>query len=71
MLAVRRLITSKGDLLKDELINEDEQTTCHLLFPDFEAASKRVKPTAKREGFSTIPDTNWADVGKLINSAKT
>jgi len=26
---------------------------------DFEKASKRVKPSAQREGFSTVPNTTW------------
>ncbi|KAF8823003.1 putative transitional endoplasmic reticulum ATPase [Cardiosporidium cionae] len=32
---------------------------------DFEKAVKRVQPSAKREGFSTIPDVCWEDVGAL------
>lgn len=32
---------------------------------DFRAASKRVQPSAQREGFSTVPSTSWADVGAL------
>jgi len=26
---------------------------------DFQKASKIVKPSAQREGFSTVPKTNW------------
>jgi len=32
---------------------------------DFRAASKRVQPSAQREGFSTVPSTTWNDVGAL------
>ena len=32
---------------------------------DFEAAVKVVQPSAKREGFTTIPDVTWEDVGAL------
>ena len=32
---------------------------------DFQKASKIVKPSAQREGFSTVPNTTWADVGAL------
>lgn len=32
---------------------------------DFTVASKRVQPSALREGFATIPDVTWADVGAL------
>jgi ribosome biogenesis ATPase len=32
---------------------------------DFQKASKLVKPSAQREGFSTVPNTTWQDVGAL------
>ena len=37
----------------------------YILVTDFEEASKRVKPSAQREGFSTVPNTSWNDVGAL------
>ena len=33
---------------------------------DFQKASKHVKPSAQREGFSTVPNTSWKDVGALV-----
>ena len=32
---------------------------------DFFAALPKIQPSSKREGFATIPDTTWADVGAL------
>lgn len=32
---------------------------------DFEAAVEKVQPAVRREGFTTTPDTTWADVGSL------
>ncbi|GLG99713.1 Transitional endoplasmic reticulum ATPase TER94 [Gryllus bimaculatus] len=32
---------------------------------DFEVALKHVQPSAKREGFATVPDISWDDVGAL------
>lgn len=32
---------------------------------DFNEALKIVQPSSKREGFSTIPDTTWEDIGGL------
>ncbi|CAE7748913.1 unnamed protein product [Symbiodinium pilosum] len=32
---------------------------------DFSAALTRVQPSARREGFTTIPDVKWEDVGAL------
>jgi SpoVK/Ycf46/Vps4 family AAA+-type ATPase len=28
---------------------------------------KRVQPSSKREGFATVPDVSWSDVGALEN----
>ncbi|XP_023289687.1 nuclear valosin-containing protein-like [Orussus abietinus] len=32
---------------------------------DFEAALRVVQPSAKREGFATVPDVTWDDIGSL------
>jgi ribosome biogenesis ATPase len=32
---------------------------------DFEVALTKVQPTATREGFATVPNVTWADVGSL------
>lgn len=32
---------------------------------DFEIALRVVQPSAKREGFATVPDVTWDDVGSL------
>ena len=32
---------------------------------DFFAALPKIQPSSKREGFATIPDTTWADIGAL------
>jgi len=33
--------------------------------PDFMLALKQVQPSSKREGFATVPDVTWADIGAL------
>ncbi|KAG8528121.1 uncharacterized protein KY384_007037 [Bacidia gigantensis] len=35
---------------------------------DFLIALPTIQPSAKREGFATIPDTTWADIGALRNA---
>jgi len=35
---------------------------------DFVQAIKKVQPSAKREGFATIPNVSWSDVGALKNT---
>ena len=34
---------------------------------DFQAALKKVQPSAMREGFTTIPDVSWENVGALAS----
>jgi ribosome biogenesis ATPase len=36
-----------------------------ITYSDFLTAVPKVQPSAKREGFATIPDTTWAHVGAL------
>lgn len=44
----------------------DTKDLC-VIQQDFETAISRVQPSAKREGFATIPDVTWAEVGALTN----
>lgn len=32
---------------------------------DFRESLARVQPSAKREGFATVPDVTWDDIGAL------
>lgn len=34
---------------------------------DFKQALSSVQPSAKREGFATVPDVTWDDVGSLVD----
>lgn len=36
-----------------------------ITMTDFEAAIPKVQPSSKREGFATIPDVTWDDIGAL------
>jgi SpoVK/Ycf46/Vps4 family AAA+-type ATPase len=38
-----------------------------ISFDDFQSALVHVQPSAKREGFATVPDVSWEDVGALDN----
>jgi ribosome biogenesis ATPase len=46
--------------LSDQQLNE-----LHVELDDFKQALKCVQPSAKREGFATVPDVTWDDVGSL------
>ncbi|XP_062066433.1 nuclear valosin-containing protein-like isoform X3 [Lepus europaeus] len=54
------------ELLRDHtpLSDEQMQGLC-IELNDFTAALSSVQPSAKREGFVTVPSVTWADVGAL------
>jgi len=39
--------------------------TVSITMDDFLTALPKIQPSSKREGFATIPDTTWADIGAL------
>lgn len=43
----------------------DETQTVLVSNADFFTALPKIQPSSKREGFATIPDTTWADIGAL------
>uniref|UniRef100_A0A8C6WL10 Nuclear VCP like n=1 Tax=Neogobius melanostomus TaxID=47308 RepID=A0A8C6WL10_9GOBI len=64
--------TSQGELwhllqlLKNsELLSEDELSGLSILMSDFKSSLSSVQPSAKREGFATVPDVTWDDIGAL------
>ncbi|XP_051937001.1 nuclear valosin-containing protein-like isoform X2 [Hippocampus zosterae] len=53
-------------LLKNtNTLPEHELTSLYLIMSDFETSLSNVQPSAKREGFATVPDVTWDDVGAL------
>ncbi|KAF5780060.1 putative AAA+ ATPase domain, ATPase, AAA-type, core [Helianthus annuus] len=72
-IAMQRIFERKLELSKD---NEDwwrktyswtpeEIANCSYTMSDFEAAAKQVQPCLTREGFSSVPNVTWDDVGGL------
>ncbi|TRY91627.1 hypothetical protein DNTS_021770 [Danionella cerebrum] len=54
-------------LLKSgEAVSEERLSSLLILHLDFTSALTRVQPSAKREGFATVPDVSWSDVGALL-----
>lgn len=41
-----------------------------ITMSDFEKALEHIQPSAKREGFATIPETTWANIGALESVRK-
>jgi ribosome biogenesis ATPase len=46
-------------------LQADQLSSLTFVPDDFVAALKVVQPSAKREGFATMPDVTWADIGAL------
>ncbi|XP_076679935.1 nuclear valosin-containing protein-like smid [Andrena cerasifolii] len=52
-------------LRNDPLLPTERLTNLCIEHSDFEAALRVTQPSAKREGFVTVPDVTWEDVGSL------
>lgn len=52
-------------LHNDSPLTQTELDDLHITMQDFAHALKCVQPSAKREGFATVPDVTWDDVGSL------
>lgn len=48
-------------------LTEAQLSPLNIQYPDFIQALKHVQPSSKREGFATIPDVSWADIGALYH----
>jgi len=58
--SIAHFLSSHPEPLTDAQLNP----LC-ITFSDFTLALKEVQPSSKREGFATIPDVTWADIGAL------
>nr|CCC52674.1 putative vesicular transport protein (CDC48 homologue) [Trypanosoma vivax Y486] len=65
ILAIRRKYNELEamELLDDP--NTEELASFSVTFDEMREATKRVQPSAMREGFTTIPNVTWSDVGAL------
>ncbi|XP_010939645.1 cell division control protein 48 homolog C [Elaeis guineensis] len=76
-LAMKRIIDRRKSQLSSELKSKntedwwrqpwapEEMESLSITMADFEEAAKLVQPSSRREGFSSIPNVNWEDVGGL------
>ena len=48
-----------------EPLNDEQLAQLSIKYEDFLKALPTIQPTAKREGFATVPDVTWANVGAL------
>lgn len=56
-----------GWLHNDAPLSNTELNNLSITMEDFGNALKCVQPSAKREGFATVPDVTWNDVGSLTD----
>ncbi|KAM9980264.1 hypothetical protein ACTFIZ_006532 [Dictyostelium cf. discoideum] len=52
-------------LISKEPLEPEKLDSLYIEMIDFKKALKKVVPAAKREGFATIPNVTWDDVGAL------
>jgi len=52
-------------LRSDSCIPIEEVSDIQIELYDFEQALKKVVPSSKREGFVTVPNVTWDDIGSL------
>ncbi|XP_028279425.1 nuclear valosin-containing protein-like [Parambassis ranga] len=52
-------------LKSDQTLAENDLAGLSILMSDFQSSLATVQPSAKREGFATVPDVTWEDVGAL------
>ncbi|KAJ0732960.1 putative AAA+ ATPase domain, ATPase, AAA-type, core, AAA ATPase, AAA+ lid domain-containing protein [Helianthus annuus] len=74
-LAIRRVFYKRKLELPTESIQNknwlkkawthEEHASYRITTSDFEAAAKLVQPSSKREGFTSIPNVKWEDIGGL------
>ncbi|TKR71700.1 hypothetical protein L596_019257 [Steinernema carpocapsae] len=52
-------------LNSDEILDSEKVENLFVTLADFERALTIVSPSAKREGFATVPDVTWDEIGAL------
>ncbi|KAJ1915691.1 Ribosome biogenesis ATPase rix7 [Tieghemiomyces parasiticus] len=78
-LALARLASSASQSETDQLssiahflrthpepLTEEELAPLAISAADFDEALGKVQPSSKREGFATVPDVTWEDIGALM-----
>lgn len=59
----RKLVSE--ELAQKPKISDEQLSRLSVEMRDFEQALKKVQPSSKREGFVTVPNTTWNDIGAL------
>lgn len=61
--------TQVSNYLRENLqpFTEQQLSPLSINMEDFQQAIKRVQPSSKREGFATVPNVSWEDIGALTD----
>lgn len=65
IVAIRRKHTELEGANELDNPNSEKLVDFSVRFDELKAATKRVQPSAMREGFTTIPNVTWDDIGAL------
>jgi ribosome biogenesis ATPase len=65
VVAIRRKYRQLNEAGELNNVASDLLLDFSVSFEELKKATKRVQPSAMREGFTTIPNVTWADVGAL------
>ncbi|VVC27683.1 Hypothetical protein CINCED_3A019856 [Cinara cedri] len=62
----RNTVKDSLNLLRaDNIIAKEDLSEIYIELSDFNEALKKVVPSSKREGFVTVPNVTWDDIGSL------
>ena len=61
----RNAATPAEDLTQVTPLTDEEMNPLYVTMEDFLQAIPQVQPSSKREGFATVPDVSWDDIGAL------
>uniref|UniRef100_A0A0N5BXR5 AAA domain-containing protein n=1 Tax=Strongyloides papillosus TaxID=174720 RepID=A0A0N5BXR5_STREA len=81
MISIRRFLRDNFNIGRDDetlsmktqhvlemmnyTLNEEQVSNFIVEKIDFDEARKKIQPSAIREGFATVPDVSWEDIGAL------
>lgn len=59
--------SSSNDINSIVPLTPEQLNPLYITMEDFLAAIPHVQPSSKREGFATVPDVSWGDIGALAS----
>jgi ribosome biogenesis ATPase len=60
-------VAQDNDIRTRSPLTPEQLAPLYITMDDFLSAIPNVQPSSKREGFATVPDVAWSDIGALSN----